>query len=128
MPRNVKSTKKTLRAIPEVAQRGVVFSAGSQSPKPPWKMRSDPAYADADAWTPTTLCIYGREFDRIPYGNEASDWGADSYPCLHCDATKGELHLLGCDGEQCPSCGGQAIFCGCEYEGDDDNGGGQPMQ
>lgn len=33
--------------------------------------------------------------------------------CHDCDAKVGELHMLGCDMERCPVCGGQLISC-CE--------------
>lgn len=32
--------------------------------------------------------------------------------CHDCNAKPGELHDPGCDTEQCPACGGQAISCG----------------
>jgi hypothetical protein len=33
--------------------------------------------------------------------------------CPDCAAGVGEYHVLGCDVEQCPYCGGQLIFCDC---------------
>ena len=60
----------------------------------------------------------GRFFLRIPYGREADDWGADKKPCHDCCVIKGELHVPGCDAEECPTCGGQLLSCGCPFEVD----------
>lgn len=49
--------------------------------------------------------------DRIPYGQESMDWSREN--CHDCGADRGELHLPGCDAEECPVCGGQLI--GCEH-------------
>lgn len=61
-----------------------------------------------------------KEFERIPYGQEANDWGADQGVCHDCIVKKGELHVPGCDVERCPLCGYQCISCGCRHENDPD--------
>ena len=63
--------------------------------------------------------IEGREYERIRYGEEAEDWGADKGPCHDCGVIKGQYHVpCICDVERCPSCEGQVISCECRYEGD----------
>ena len=42
---------------------------------------------------------------RVPYGNEKRiDWKADKRPCHDCGVSKGELHIEGCDAEDCELC------------------------
>lgn len=58
--------------------------------------------------------IAGEEHPRVRYGEEADDWGAERQPCHDCRVLKGQFHVLGCDVERCPVCGGQLIFCECD--------------
>ncbi len=64
----------------------------------------------------TSFRIGGKSFARIRYGDEREDWGADHQPCHDCGVSKGELHVFGCDAERCPSCGGQVIYCECDFD------------
>lgn len=74
-----------------------------------------PSYEDemAAAQRVRRYLIGGREFVRVRYGSEQDDWGADRGPCGDCGVKKGQLHVMGCDIEPCPRCGGQVITCGC---------------
>ena len=76
----------------------------------------------AQAQDQETYLIAGKCYPRIPYGDEDDDWGADRQPCHDCAVVKGQLHVVGCDVERCPRCGGQAISCDCPYQDDDVNG------
>jgi hypothetical protein len=61
-----------------------------------------------------TILIGGIKRQRVRYGEEADDWGADQHPCHDCRVIKGQFHVFGCDGERCPVCGGQMISCECD--------------
>jgi len=50
-------------------------------------------------------------YPRIKYGEEEVDWEVDKYDCHDCGATKGQIHLSGCDVEECPVCKKQLISC-----------------
>jgi hypothetical protein len=45
----------------------------------------------------------------------------DGWPpnCRDCATPQGALHHPGCDAERCPRCLGQAISCGCRWDGEE---------
>lgn len=86
-----------------------------------------------------TAVVEGVSYYRIPYGPPPDlDGGIDAYydygpemrqrwatwpggwpaNCRDCATPQGGLHHPGCDVERCPRCMGQAISCGCKWEGD----------
>ena len=56
------------------------------------------------AQTLTHYPLDGEVFARIRYGDECFGWRADTAPCHDCAVTKGQLHVPGCDVEECPNC------------------------
>lgn len=70
----------------------------------------------------TTVTIKGVVYERVRYGAEYP--GITRPRCHDCGVELGEVHIPGCDWEQCPACEGlegrlQAISCGCHWEGYD---------
>jgi hypothetical protein len=60
------------------------------------------------------------DYERVRYGKEEEDWGADDHPCHDCAVIKGQFHVPRCDGERCPKCKGQLIGCDCLVDTEDD--------
>jgi len=56
----------------------------------------------------------GQTLPRTPYGLEHDPWNADE-PCHDCGVIRGDLHVPGCDVEECPRCLGQRLSCDCPF-------------
>jgi hypothetical protein len=59
----------------------------------------------------------GRELLVLPINSTYLDrlgYAGDESACGDCGALKGEVHIPGCDLEECPSCKGQLSSCACE--------------
>jgi hypothetical protein len=63
--------------------------------------------------------INDRIYPRIPWGSDnfgENDPMVYEHACPDCGVRKGQLHVRGCDIEECPVCGKQAIACDCAYD------------
>jgi hypothetical protein len=58
--------------------------------------------------------INSHEYVRICQG--AEDKRCGNGRCVRCGVPAGHLHLLGCEMEQCPRCGGGITSCTCTFE------------
>jgi len=55
---------------------------------------------------------------RVPYGDEKR-YGRlldTTIPCHDCNAVAGQIHVHGCDMEECPICHGQVFICDCPIQ------------
>ncbi|MHB8280647.1 MAG: hypothetical protein ACYDIA_23835 [Candidatus Humimicrobiaceae bacterium] len=80
--------------------------------------------------------LHGKRYKKIRYGSErfidengelykdengkSIEWEkeAKKRPCHDCYVNYGQIHVSGCDIEQCPRCGGQRLGCGCKLDED----------
>jgi hypothetical protein len=71
---------------------------------------------DVDSCTRHSLNIGGTAYFRVKLGSEHRGLQEFGARCGDCNVTRGSLHHLHCDMEECPKCAGQLIACGCVSE------------
>jgi hypothetical protein len=62
----------------------------------------------------THTTVNGVAVLRIRHSTSPSQ--SASEPCQECAVLPGQLHVMGCDFEQCPNCGGEFLYCPCKNE------------
>jgi hypothetical protein len=83
----------------------VIYNGVSMTPDWPAKIEA--------AQNVSSRTIQDKVYSRVRFGDEQKDWRAEQRPCRDCGVVKGQYHVPGCDVDECPACGGQAITCDC---------------
>lgn len=85
------------------------------------------AHRVAEAQAIVAVRIMGVARARVAYGKERVGWDT-RVQCHDCSVVAGQLHVLGCDVEECPGCSRPLASCDCthacdtgEEEDDDDD-------
>lgn len=63
---------------------------------------------------------HGRCVSMVPWGSELR-WPHSNRRCGDCGVAPGKWHHLGCDIQECPTCGGQLLSCDCRFDEDGDD-------
>ena len=70
---------------------------------------------EADGCKISSVFINEKEYSRIPFGKEQSQWAENENDrCPDCGVRYGRFHHWNCDIEECPVCHGQLFGCDCE--------------
>lgn len=67
------------------------------------------------AQTITEYTIGDKIMPRVKFGQEQVMWDT-AHPCEICGVLKGQYHIPGCNHEECPNCGEEAMICRCADE------------